>query len=58
MHGQRLRPESYNPLVDLISEPEIQGYLVEVEGLISKCVNVMQTHATFIHGYCAADKVG
>ncbi len=54
MHGQRLRPQSYNPLVDLISEPEIQVYLDDVEGLISKCVGAMQTHSDFIAAYCAA----
>jgi tryptophan halogenase len=56
MHGQRLRPQSYNPLVDLISEPEIQGYLDEVEGVIRKCVGAMQTHAAFIASHCAGDK--
>jgi len=55
MHGQRLRPKSYNPLVDLISEPEIQTYLDEVSGLIAKCVDYMQTHSDFIAEQCAAE---
>ena len=56
MHGQRLRPQSYNPLADLISEPEIQEYLDEVGGVIRKCVDSMQTHSAYIASHCAAHK--
>lgn len=54
MHGQGLRPRSYNPLVDLIREDETQQYLSDVSGLIGKCVDAMPTHAAFIADYCAA----
>jgi len=54
MHGQRITPQSYHPLTDIIDEPEIQAYLEEVEGVIRACVDVMPTHAKFIAEHCAA----
>ena len=57
MHGQRLRPNSYHPLTDLLSEAEIQTYLEEVESVIDACVDVMPTHAEFIAKHCAAPPV-
>ncbi|MBK7613299.1 MAG: tryptophan 7-halogenase [Burkholderiales bacterium] len=54
MHGQRLNPQSYHPLTDLLSEEEIQTYLEEVFGVIQACVDVMPTHARFIADNCAS----
>ncbi len=54
MHGQRIRPASYHPLADLLSEEEIQAYLEEVEGVIGACTEVMPTHEQFIAEHCAA----
>ena len=54
MHGQRIRPASYHPLTDLLTEPEIQTYLEEVEGVIAACAEVMPSHASFIAENCAA----
>ena len=54
MHGQRLRPQSYHPLTDLLSEQEIAEYLEEVAGVIDACVEVMPTHDAFIAEHCAA----
>jgi tryptophan halogenase len=57
MHGQRLRPKSYHPLVDLIGEQEIQAYLDEVKGVIGACVDAMPSHARYIADHCAAPHV-
>ena len=54
MHGQRVRPASYHPLVDLRTEAEIAEYLDEVSGVIKACVDVMPTHSRFIADHCAA----
>ncbi|HTP38793.1 MAG TPA: tryptophan halogenase family protein [Steroidobacteraceae bacterium] len=54
MHGQRIRPQSYHPLADLLTEQEIQAYLEEVEGVIAACTDVMPLHAKFIADHCAA----
>ena len=56
MHGQRIRPQSYHPLTDLIDDSEISSYLEEVEGVIKACVDVMPTHAAFIAENCAAGR--
>ena len=58
MHGQRIRPQAYHPLTDLLTEQEIQAYLEEVEGVISACVDVMPSHAQFIAENCAATRPG
>jgi tryptophan halogenase len=54
MHGQRIRPQAYHPLTDLLDEQEITDYLDEVAGVIDACINVMPTHAKFIMDNCAA----
>ena len=54
MHGQRLRPRGYNPLVDLRSHDDIAALLGDVQGVIRKCLDVMPTHAEFIAQHCAA----
>jgi len=57
MHGQRIRPQAYHPLTDLLPEDEIAAYLDEVAGVIGACVDVMPTHAQFIADNCAAKPV-
>jgi len=57
MHGQRIRPQAYHPLTDLLPEGEIAAYLDEVSGVIGACVDVMPTHAQFIADHCAAKPV-
>ncbi|HEX9474589.1 MAG TPA: tryptophan 7-halogenase, partial [Steroidobacteraceae bacterium] len=54
MHGQRIRPATYHPLTDLLSEAEIAAYLDEVAGVIAACTQVMPKHARFIAENCAA----
>jgi tryptophan halogenase len=57
LHGQRIRPQAYHPLADLLTESEIQDYLEEVEGVIAACTEVMPSHAQFIAEHCAARSV-
>ena len=54
MHGQRIRPQGYHPLTDLIPEEEIQQYLQGIEQVIQACVDVMPDHAAFIQENCSA----
>ncbi|GJI88921.1 tryptophan halogenase family protein [Duganella hordei] len=56
LHGQRIRPESYHPLVDLLSEEKIQRHLDHVGAVISACVKIMPSHASFIAGHCAVPR--
>jgi tryptophan 7-halogenase len=57
MHGQRIRPQAYHPLTDLLTEQEIAAYLDEVQGVIGACVDVMPSHNQFIAEHCAAAQV-
>jgi tryptophan halogenase len=54
MIGQGIRPESYHPLVDVLTADELRRYLDDVQSVIRKCVNVMPSHAQFIAEHCAA----
>lgn len=54
MLGQRIEPQGYHPLVDLLSEADVQRYLEDIRSVIRKCVNVMPTHSEFIAAHCAA----
>lgn len=56
MHGQGIRAQGYDPLVDLVPKAEIINLVTNVEDVIKKCVAVMPTHAEFIAKYCAANR--
>ena len=53
MHGQRIHPRGYHPLVDLQPEEKIADFLAGVRGVIGKCVDVMPRHDDFIARNCA-----
>ncbi len=57
MHGQGLRPEGYNALVDVYSEEQIREFLGGIEEVIGKCVDVMPRHADYIAQHCAAPRM-
>jgi tryptophan halogenase len=57
MLGQRIMPHAYHPMVDLLSEREIEEFVDGVKTLMDRCVAVMPTHADFIARYCAAPKM-
>jgi tryptophan halogenase len=53
MHGQRIRPDGYHPLVDVYPEARVAEFVAGVRGVIDKCVSVMPTHDAFIAKHCA-----
>lgn len=55
MHGQGIRAQGYDPLVDLLPKAEIIKLVNNVGEVIRKCVDVMPTHAEFIAKNCAAN---
>ncbi|HOY23027.1 MAG TPA: tryptophan 7-halogenase [Cellvibrio sp.] len=57
MHGQGIRPNAYHPLVDVLSEEEIERRLVSVKSVIDRSVEVMPTHEEFIAEHCPAKKM-
>ena len=54
MVGQRVLPQGYHPMADLLSVAELDDFLGNIETVIGKCVDVMPTQADFIKANCAA----
>jgi tryptophan 7-halogenase len=54
MVGQGIVPRGYHPLVDAISDPELQKYADSVRNVIASCVAAMPLHEQFIDRYCRA----
>ncbi len=52
--GQNLVPQSYNPLVDMVSEEGIAEYMDGIRSVIANCIDVMPDHAQYIANHCAA----
>jgi len=57
MIGQRVTPQGYHPLVDLLSDAEVAEFLDGVRRVVASCVEVMPAHEAFIAKYCAAGPV-
>jgi tryptophan halogenase len=54
MHGQGLTPSGYHPLVDVLSEEEIERRLQHIYSVIQKSVDTMPMQKDFIDKYCKA----
>jgi tryptophan halogenase len=54
MMGQRITPRSYHPLVDLLSDAELDEFLGNVKYIIGRCVDAMPPQEKFIARYCSA----
>ncbi|PKI17065.1 tryptophan halogenase family protein [Colwellia sp. 12G3] len=54
MHGQGLTPSGYHPLVDVLSEEEIERRLQHIYSVIQKSVETMPMQKDFIDKYCKA----
>lgn len=56
MVGQGLMPESFHPLVDLLSETHIEEKLDSIHSVIQRSVDYMPSHQEFIDRHCKAIK--
>lgn len=54
MHGQGLTPSGYHPLVDVLSEEEIERRLQHIYEVIKKSADTMPLQKEFIAKYCKA----
>jgi tryptophan 7-halogenase len=54
MLGQRIMPAGYHPLVDQLSDAELDQFIGHVESVIEGCVNAMPMHQAFIDRFCKA----
>ena len=56
LHGQRVVPSGYHPLVDLQPEQKVEQFVAGVRGVIGRCVEAMPLHDEFIARHCAIDR--
>jgi len=54
MIGQHIVPAAYHPLVDLVSDTELEKLGESVRGVVASCVALMPAHEQFIARYCQA----
>jgi tryptophan halogenase len=55
--GQGILPRSYDPLVEIKSDAQIEQFLGNIAATIARCVDVMPTHHDYIRKYCPADPI-
>lgn len=53
MLGQGIVPSSYHPIVELMSEKELQSFLSSVAAEVDKNMATLSTHQEFVNTYCA-----
>lgn len=54
MLGQGLLPEQYHPIVNMMSDEELKGFLTNIKATVDKMVDQLPTHQQFINSYCKA----
>ena len=56
MTGQRLIPDGYHPIVDLMTIDELRTFLLNIKTVHTKTVSRYKSHQEFIDEYCRADE--
>lgn len=56
MHGQGLRPKSYHPVADVLSDEEVAMRLADIHNSVVKSADYMPTHIDYIRQNCKAEK--
>ena len=56
MTGQNIRPESYDPVADVLTDAETAARLEHIRGTIATCVGHMPPHEKFIAEHCAYEE--
>jgi tryptophan halogenase len=55
--GQGILPRSYDPLVEIKSDAQIEKFLSDIASTIDRCIEVMPNNDDYIRKYCPADAV-
>jgi tryptophan halogenase len=55
--GQGVVPRSYDPLVGIKSDPQIEQFLGNIVATIDRCLDVMPQHDEYVSKYCPAEPV-
>jgi tryptophan halogenase len=56
MHGQGLRPKSYHPVADVLSNEEVKMRLADIHNSVVKSSDYMPSHIDYIRENCKADE--
>ena len=54
MLGQGIEPQSYHPIVDMMSEPELRGFMEVQRRKVDHVLRQLPTHEEFLKRYCPA----
>ena len=57
MIGQRIMPEAHHPMVDQMSEADLDKFMEHVKSVISGSVDLMPMHQQFIDRHCTSPAV-
>lgn len=52
MLGQGLEPEQYHPIVNLMTDAELERFLTGIQGTVDRLVEQLPEHQQFINHYC------
>jgi tryptophan halogenase len=52
MLGQGITPEQYHPIVNMMSDRELEGFLSEIKRNVKAKVGQLPSHSDFINHYC------
>jgi tryptophan halogenase len=55
MLGQGLMPEQYHPIVNMMSDEELKGFLGNLKHNVDRLVEQLPSHQQFIDNYCKAE---
>jgi tryptophan halogenase len=55
--GQGLVPRTYDPLVEIKSDAQIEQFLGNIAATIERCVDVMPPHDAYVEKFCAAKEL-
>jgi tryptophan halogenase len=55
--GHGIVPRSYDPLVTIKSDPQIEQFLGNIAATIQRCIDVMPEHTGYIAKYCPAEPI-
>jgi tryptophan halogenase len=57
MLGQGLMPEEFHPIVNMMSDGELEKFLNAIKTSVNNLVDQLPTHQKFIDSYCKAPKI-
>ncbi len=57
MFGQGLMPEQYHPIVNMMSDEELKGFLSGIDQTVTNLVGQLPSHRDFINHYCKSSVV-